>query len=144
MGAAAYFGGDSSSETRNSTEIKDMRVVGGEASNNVSADGGSSVSVVSTDHGAVAGGFQLGHKAIDASVRNAEGLQKTLTTLYGGALTAVKDSQAAVTSMSSKVAGDLATAFTDSKAPDKSILIVGGLVVVGLAGVMVFAMKSKG
>lgn len=148
-----YFGGDSSSETVNKTEVRDMRVVGGEGSSNVSANADGNVTVIATDHGAVNAGMQLGTQAIDATVKNGQGLQQTTETLYSGALSFAKDANSraldAVTTAGDQVAGaykkvasDLATAFTDSKAPDKSLLMVGGAVVVGLAGLMFFARKG--
>jgi hypothetical protein len=152
----SLFGGSkSSSTTNNTTDIRDMRVVGGELSNNVSfnAGDGSTTSVTLTDHGAVAGSLALGTQAVDAVVKNGQMLQDTTATLYGGALAfakdantralqAVGDSAAQVSSMAGKVAGDLATAFTDSKAPDKSILLVGGLIAVALVAVIAFAKKG--
>ena len=146
-------GSDSESSTTNKTEVKDMRVVGGDGSVNVSADGGSSIAVMSTDHGAVAGGLQLGSQAVDAVVKSGQQLQSTTLSLYDGALKNARDSSQIVADVArtstqqvadaySKVATDLATAFTDSKAPDKSMLMVGGVVVVGLAAVMIFAKKG--
>lgn len=164
--APVYRAGDSSAETVNKTEVRDMRVVGGEGSSNVSLNGGdnSTTNVTLTDHGAISGGLALGTQAIEASTKNAQGLQETTLGLYGGALAFAKDSNAGalafvkdsnaralgavqaageqVSSMASKVAGDLSTAFTDAKAPDKSILIVGGAIVVGLGALMVFARKG--
>lgn len=161
------FGGSkSSSTTNNTTDIRDMRVVGGELSNNVSfnAGDGSTTSVTLTDHGAVAGSLALGTQAVDAVVKNGQTLQDTTATLYGGALSFATDANSsalafvkdantralgAVTAAGdqvadaySKVASDLATAFTDSKAPDKSILLVGGLIAVALVAVIAFAKKG--
>lgn len=153
--APVYRGGDSDSRTENKTEVRDMRVVGGENSSNVSLNAGdnSATNVILTDHGAVTAGLALGTQAIDAVVKNGEGLQQTTGTLYSGALAFAKDANARATDAVnaagnqvagaySRVASDLATAFTDSKAPDKSILIVGGVVVLGLALVMVSAAKK--
>lgn len=153
MGAVLRIGGDSSAETTNKTEVTDSRVVGGNDSNNVSANAGSNVTLLSTDHGAVQGGLQLGSQAIDAATRSADGTRATAESMYTGALKFAKDvntaSQQAFSDASGQIAGayskqasDLATAFTDSKAPDKSLLMVGGVVVVGLAAVMVFARKG--
>lgn len=149
----AAYGGDSSAATTNKTEVTDARVVGGNDSANVSANGGSSVTLITTDHNAVAGGLQLGSQAIDAATKNAAGTQDTAVTMYQGALQFLKDantkSQQAyadaggqVAAAYSNEASDLATAFTDSKAPDKSLLMVAGVIVVGLAGVMVLAKKG--
>jgi hypothetical protein len=146
-------GGDSSSSTTNKTEVTDARVVGGNDSSNVSANGGSNVTVIATDHSAVSGGLQLGTKAIDAATHNADNTQATAKSMYQDALSFAKDvntkSQQAYADASGQLASayanqasDLATAFTDSKAPDKSLLIVGGVVVVGLAAVMVMARKG--
>lgn len=138
MGAVLRFGGDSSSSSTTKNENKDMRIAGGNASNNVSADNGASVTVISTDHGAVSGGLQLASQAVDQSIKESQALSKNLQdttlTMFQGALGAVQDSY-------SKVATDLATAYTDSKTPDKSILMVGGAVVIGLVGVMLLAGK---
>jgi hypothetical protein len=147
------FGGDSSATTENKTEVTDSRVVGGNDSSNVSANGGSNVTMISTDHKAVEGGLQLGSQAIDASTRNAEGTLSTVQSIYAGTLNFLKDanakSQQAYSDASGQVASayagqasDLATAFTDSKAPDKSLLMVAGVIVVGLAGVMLLVKKG--
>jgi hypothetical protein len=138
-----YIGGSSKSATENKTEVRDMRVVGAEGSTNVSMNAGdnSTTTVTLTDHGAVAGGLDLGSKAIDAVVKNGELTQNTAATMYSGALQAVQASNATVADMASQVAGQLATAFTDAKAPDKSILIVGGAVVIGLAALTVLAKR---
>jgi hypothetical protein len=152
LGAAAYFGGSSKSATTETTEIRDMRVVGGTGSANVSAND-SNVTVISTDQGAVNAGLQLGGKAIDASIKAGEGLNKTTLSLFDGALAFAKTANAtaatAQQNATSQVAGayanvakDLATAFTDSKAPDKNIFIIGGVAVVGLAAVMVLGRKG--
>jgi hypothetical protein len=133
--APHYRAGDSQSSNTTKNENKDMRIAGGNASVNVSADNGSQVKVISTDHGAVAGGLQLASQAVDATVKNGKNLQDTTLTMFQGALGAVQDSY-------SKVATDLATAYTDSKTPDKSILMVGGAVVVGLVGVMLLAGRA--
>lgn len=184
MGAAAYFGGDSTSETKNLTEVRDMRVVGGQESLNTSAADSTvfnsstrntNTTVFTVDHGAVEGGLQVAHAGIDAATRAGDGLRSTLGNMFQGALSfasnesgrsgdayrgaaqmvgaaykdafgqvadAWKDSSAQTAGAYAGVASDLATAFTDSKAPDKSILQVGGLVVVGLAAVMFFAMRK--
>jgi hypothetical protein len=151
LGAAAYFS-SSKSKTEEKTEIRDQRVVGGQGSANVSAND-SNVTVISTDQGAVNAGLQLGGKAIDAAVRSAEGTQSTTRSLFEGALSFAKTANATAASAqqnaTSQVAGayanvakDLATAFTDSKAPDKNIFIIGGVAVVGLAAVMVLGRKA--
>lgn len=145
MGAAAYFGGRSSSSTENKTEVRDMRVVGGEGSANVSA-ADSTVTITATDHGAVSGGLQLAGKAVDSMVKTGEGLNKTTLSLFDGALGAVRaassEATQAVAAAHKNVAADLATAFTDSKAPEKNILIVGGVAVVGLAAVLMLARRA--
>ena len=64
------FGGDSTSsnETLNKTEVRDMRVVGGNGSANVSATD-STINVVNTDHGAIDGAFQTVDNALRLSTQ---------------------------------------------------------------------------
>lgn len=56
------FGGDSATASTTSTEIRDMRVVGGDKSTNTSAvteTQGNNNTIITTDHGAVLGGLNL-------------------------------------------------------------------------------------
>lgn len=120
MGAAAYFGGDSNATTENKTEVKDMRVVGGESSNNVSADN-SNVTILSTDHGAVTGGLQLGHDAIDAVVKDAQGLQDTTASMYAGALKSLDTSGARMADAYKTSGAQVADAWSSAGAQSASV-----------------------
>lgn len=56
------FGGDTATSSATSTEVRDMRVVGGDNSVNsssVTETAGSNNTIISTDHGAVMGGLNL-------------------------------------------------------------------------------------
>lgn len=114
------FGGSSKSATTTSTEVSDQRVVGGDDSINVSSRG--SVSVVTTDAGAVAGGIALGSKAIDAAVKSAEATSASSSQLFEGALGAVSDANER-----------LALAYQSGNAGEQTMLKYAGFVVVGLA-----------
>jgi hypothetical protein len=125
-----YFGGSSSSEQK--TTNVDARVVGGDASSNVSASGNAgSVQVISTDHGAVDGALKLAL----AGVEGANQIAGETIASQGGLLTGAL-----------KMAGDQQQGFTTAleniKTADVRTLVITGVVVVGLTAVMV--LKNKG
>lgn len=126
------FGGSSSSraETSSSTENRDMRVVGGDASQNISAND-STVSVIATDHGAVAAGMQLGTLAIKDTTSAA-------TTMFQDALRSATDTQKTAVGAISAANERLALAYQSGQAGDQTSLKYAGFVVVGLAAVMLF------
>lgn len=133
------FGGDSSSSaaTTNNTETRDMRVVGGDASANVSAND-SNVTVFSTDHGSIAAGLQLGTQAIDASTKNTAKVLDVGQNMFAGALNnAASANQAALGAVSS-ANERLALAYQSGQAGDQTSLKYAGFIVVGLAAVMIF------
>jgi len=60
------FGGDSSTSSTTSTEVRDMRVVGGDNSVNsssVTETAGNNNTIITTDHGAVLGGLNVATQA---------------------------------------------------------------------------------
>ena len=113
------FGGSSSSASSSTTNNTDMRVVGGNDSANISAQN-SSVSVVSTDHGAVNAAVGLANKAIDTNATSS-------AAMFSGALGAVSGANER-----------LALAYQSGQAGDQTSLKYAGFVVVGLAAVMLF------
>lgn len=123
--ACPCFGG-SSSASASTTNNTDMRVVGGDDSVNLSAQN-SDVSIIATDHGAVAAGMQLGSEAITASTKTATAAMDSGTNMFNGALGAVKDANER-----------LALAYQSGQAGDQTSLKYAGFIVVGLAAVMLF------
>jgi hypothetical protein len=109
MSGLAYFGGDSDSQanTTNNTEQRDMRVVGGEASQNISAnDSNVTVFTSTTDHGAVLGGLGTADKAFALSTQlvgdNTKSVLNAGMGMFDGALGVVGDN--ATRSMSNSLA----------------------------------------
>lgn len=126
-----HFGGSSSSSasTTSTVENADMRVVGGANSQNVSAKD-STVNITATDHGAIAGGVQLGTKAIDAASTNTATVLAAGANMFEGALGAVGDSNKR-----------LALAYQSGQAGDQTTLKYAGFIVVGLAAVALLGKK---
>jgi hypothetical protein len=126
------FGGGSSSSsaTTSTTENRDMRVVGGDASQNISAND-SEVTVIATDHGAVAGGLQLGTLAVNKTTSTAQ-------TMFSDALRSATETQKITVGAISAANERLALAYQSGQAGDQTSLKYAGFVVVGLAAVMLF------
>lgn len=120
------FDSSSSASSSSTTNNTDMRVVGGAESTNVSAQN-SNVSLITTDHGAVTAGMQLGSQAIDASTASAGAALSASSDMFSGALGAV-----------SKANERLALAYQSGQAGDQTSLKYAGFVVIGLAAVMLF------
>ena len=135
MAGLAYFGGDSDSQanTTSTTEQRDMRVIGGDASQNISAND-STITV--TDFGAVKGGLNTANKALELSTQLISDTTKTNTeaqaSMFAGALGAVSSARQ-----------DVADAWKDSQTPENDMLKIAGFVVVGIAAVSLFAGKLK-
>lgn len=125
----ACFGGSSSTESK--SEIIDARVVGGNDSLNLSSQN-SSVSVITTDQGAVAAGMTLGTQAIDAVTKAAANTNATSSELFKGALGAVSDANER-----------LALAYQSGQAGDQTQLKYAGFVVVGLAALAFVATRAR-
>lgn len=129
------FGGDSNSsnETVNKTDVRDMRVVGGNDSANVSATD-STVNVVTSDHGAINGAFQTVDKALQLSTKlvgdNAKQTIEANKNMFEGVLT---QSNAAI----SAVKG----AYENSQNPENTQLKIAGFVVVGIVAVSMLVKK---
>lgn len=158
----------SDAQTSNATEQREMHVVGGNDSTNVSAND-SSITILATDHGAVSGGLNTASRAFEMgtqmvgdntkTVLNAglsmfDGALKSNTSVFGSALGAIKDSNSnALERMSlttgsalAAVAGareDVAAAWQDSQTPENGMLKIAGFVVVGIAAVGLFVMQAK-
>lgn len=120
------FDNSSSASSSSTTNNTDMRVVGGADSINLSAQN-SDVNLVTTDHGAVSAGMQLGSKAIDASAASAGAALNAGSDMFSGALGAVTQANER-----------LALAYQSGQAGDQTSLKYAGFVVIGLAAVMLF------
>lgn len=131
MGAMAYFSSSSEASTSSTTENRDMRVVGGDASTNISTND-STVNVMTTDHGAVQAGMTLGTQAIQAATSSTNNALTSSTNIFEGALGAV-----------SKANERLALAYQSGQAGDQTSLKYAGFVVVGLAAVMLLGQFKK-
>lgn len=127
-GARLYFGGDSDSQQ--SSESTDMRVVGGNNSINSSlkVNGNSNV-ITSTDHGAVKGGIDLALKGIELEHQTTTQVIASSGGLLDGALRMVADQ-----------AQQNSKQLSDIKGNDVKVLIVGALGVIAIA--VVFAFKK--
>lgn len=126
-----YFGGDSDSATTSTTEINDMRVVGGDNSSNTSIKAGGNVTM--TDHGAVKAGLDLGSKAIEANRQGVGTVLASANDMFTGALDAVSASNER-----------LALAYQSGQAGDQVQLKYAGFAVVGLAAVALLPKLFKG
>lgn len=126
-GLCRLGGSDSESSTSNSTENRDMRVVGGNNSVNLSAND-STLSVVTTDLGTVDKSFQLADKALSLSTKaigdSATSAIQTTQSVFEGAL------------------GSITKAYENSATPENNQLKIAGFVVVGIAAVGLL-MKAK-
>ena len=160
MSGLAYFSdsqSSSSATTENKTEIRDMRVVGGEGSQNISAND-STVNVTATDFGAVQGGLNTAGKAfqlstqlvsdntkqtINAGLSMFDGALKSQNGMFGSALSAIKDANSSALASVADARGDVAAAWQNSQTPENSMLKIAGFVVVGLAAVSLIAAKLK-
>lgn len=112
-----------------------MRVVGGDASQNISAND-SNVSIVATDFGAVQAGLNTADKAFALSTKLVSDTTKSNTeaqaSMFAGALGAVASAR-----------NDVAAAWKNSQTPENSMLKIAGFVVVGIAAVSLIAGKLK-
>lgn len=146
-----YFGGDSSSSSDQITTMTDARVTGGYGGAQISGSG-NSVTVVSSDYGAIMGGVEAARGALAANTAATTAAIKSATdtsTRFAGAAQAVfgqalAANQAITDKANSSIAqayeGALASvdrAYETSKAGDQRIVAMVGLAVVGLAAVVV-------
>lgn len=126
-----FGGGNSSSSTANYTDQKDMRVVGGDASQNISAND-STITV--SDFGAVQGGLNTANRALELSTQliseNTRQAAQEQASMYSGALNAVASARQ-----------DVADAYKSATTPENSMLKIAGFVVVGVAAVSLLARK---
>ena len=129
FGFCLSFDNSSTASSSSTTNNTDMRVVGGANSANISAQN-SNVSLITTDHGAVAAGLELGTRAIDASTISSSGALSAGADMFKGAIGAV-----------SQANERLALAYQSGQAGDQTSLKYAGFVVVGLAAVMLFGKK---
>lgn len=124
VGTMCAFGGSSSSEQK--TSNTDARVVGAADSQNNSIVGNTgSVTVNSTDHGAVAGSLKLALAGVEGANKTTQQAIVQTGGLLEGAL---------------RNSGAQAQQFTetikDIKTSDVRVLVIAGLAVVGLGAVM--------
>lgn len=144
MAGLAYIGGDSSAATTNKSEVRDMRVVGGDASQNISAND-SNVSVIATDHGAVLAGLSTADKAFALSTQlvgdNTKQVLNAGLSMFDGALQSVQSSSAQALNSVASARQDVAAAWQNSQTPENSMLKIAGFVVVGIAAVSLLAKR---
>lgn len=123
----------SDSDSSQKSSNIDARVVGGEQSTNVSSNGSGDISLVTTDHGAVAGGLAVGGQAIDAMARTADNLSTTGANMFEGALNVL-----------SKANEQVAAAYQSGNAPEQTSLKYAGFAVVGLVALLAVGAAVKG
>ena len=137
---------DSQADTSNSTEQRDMRVVGGERSQNISAND-STVSITATDFDAVRLGLNTADKAFALSTQMVGDSTKTVIkaglSMFDGALKNAATSNASALNAVNQARSDVAAAWKDSQTPENGMLKIAGFVVVGIAAVGLFAAKLK-
>ena len=133
------FGGSSksSASTTSTTENRDMRVVGGNDSTNISAND-STLTVLTTDHGAVSAGMTLGTQAIDASTKTTAAALDAGQNMFQGALNSAADANQSAIGAVNSANERLALAYQSGQAGDQTSLKYAGFIVVGLAAVMIF------
>lgn len=139
MGFHLSLSGSESSQTSN-TENIDMRVVGGDGSQNLSARD-SNISIIATDHGAVTAGMNLGTAALTANERAVRSVLDTGEGFFQGALNTVTSSQKSAVGAISSANERLALAYQSGQAGDQTTLKYAGFIVIGLAAVMIFGKK---
>lgn len=132
----------SATSALNQTENRDMRVVGGEGSSNISAND-SDVTVISTDHGAVNAGLTLGSQALEYSASTTSDALSAAKSFFTGALSSVTQSQQAAVGAVSVANERLASAYQSGQQPEQTNLKYAGFVVVGLAAVMLLSGLKK-
>ena len=108
-------GGSSSSSSNQTTTNTDSRIVGGDASSNLSINGSSGNVINMTDNGAVNGALDLAKTSLTTSQTVASAAMGTTEKTFEGALGAVND------------------AYSTARAGDQKIVAIIGMAVVGLA-----------
>lgn len=124
--AICRFGGDS--DSTQTTQNTDARVVGGDNSQNMSIRAGNDVIV--TDRGAVAGSLALATQGIEAIERTARASVAESGDMLAGVLKSTENTQAAFTSALQKI-----------ETKDTTTLIYVGMAVVGLAAAAYFGKR---
>lgn len=136
MGAAAYFGGDSSSASSQRTENRDQRVVGGDNSSNSSISVGdmANTTLQITDAGQTA-------KAIDAVSMIADQSLALSSEMTRGVLstvdTATQGFQRGITDLFDASVNEISDAYETSKAGEQKVLVAAGLLVVGMVALFI-------
>lgn len=151
FGSFFYLGGKSSSSSDQLTNMTDARVTGGMGGAQISGSN-NSVTVVSSDYGAIMGGVEATRGALAANTATTQAALKSVADTSNKFATAAQSvfgqALAANQAVTEQAADGIATAFDKalasvdkayetSKAGDQRIVAMVGLAVVGLASVVV-------
>ena len=121
------FGGDS--ESSQTTENTDARVVGGDNSQNSSIKAGGDV--IMTDRGAVSDSLALARRGVEAVENTAKLSVGTTADMLAGVLKSTESQQGAFTSALQKI-----------ETKDTTTLIYAGMAVIGLAAAAFFGKRA--
>lgn len=146
-----FFGGDSSSETKNETKNFDQRVLLEEGGVAGSASDGAVLTINALDGGAIKAAFGLGSQALDhvtdlatasqsASARTTEAALKGAFNTIGGTREAYADALNQVSKFAGQSLDKVESAYEESKIGNRSIMTMGALLIGGV--VVVMALKK--
>ncbi|UTV53237.1 hypothetical protein [Burkholderia arboris] len=150
----ANGGGSSDSQAATTTTNADQRNNVGSGVGATASSGGSvTLNVQQLDGGAIAGAFGLGHDALagleqfgtssmSAVSHSAEMAVNGVLSDAAGTRQAYADAASAAISAAQQASGQVASAYQDAKTGNQRTLMIGALVVVGLAVTMPFLMRE--
>jgi hypothetical protein len=137
-----YFGGDSSSETKNETNNIDQRVIAEDEGVGVSASGGARVTVNKLDAGSIKQSFGLASRALDKVTSLATSSQsaslRTTQAALDGAFHSIEGTRKAM----QEAVTEVATAYEDAKVGNRSIMTIGALLIAAVLALQVFKRKA--